>query len=113
MPSAYIAELGFNFNPLDSCNISPLGIFNIIKSDNNKITISPNPTKNKALIKSNANFNSIRITDLTGKIIEIINIKNSVKEFELNLDIKLFGLYYISIFNNNSIISNDKIYFNN
>ncbi len=99
-------------------HFSSNGIENISSksySNNNKITIYPNPVSNYAIIQSkieDANLNSITgiIYDNFGNIISTFNIIKNNYIFEVkNL---ANGIYYLKVTNNSKIISSTKFIIN-
>ena len=63
---------------------------------NNKVSISPNPVKNQALVSSISTINSVHIINSLGKKVEIINNINQ-KEITLNTSEFNSGVYLLNI----------------
>ena len=80
----------------------PSSIFNV---DNDEIMIYPNPVSDKLYVYyKNKDILSIKITDITGRIIKGNNITSGISVFEIDLSNLTSGVYFIEIDTENSKI---------
>lgn len=70
----------------------------------NQISLFPNPTNGdvKVILNENHEFNILKVTNVTGKVINDISLHNSQKIVNLNLDDLTAGLYFITLKGNSS-----------
>lgn len=82
---------------------------------NNPITIYPNPaTNNQTNILLDKLYNNaqIQLIDITGKTVKMENISATSKNMILNLDGLDKGIYFVQIFDNDALVSSEKLILN-
>jgi len=95
---------------LDNINILDPSMTDINLSTSFSFNMYPNPAKETLMIQSSKNMNSVQIIDLTGKVINKIDIKSEVKNNAIvNLEGISNGLYLVSINDENGNNSTKKI----
>lgn len=104
-----IIEYNGNLYISGKTNSTNIGLFTINANllgtkdigQNNSVKIFPNPTKKYVNINSDELISKIEIYNLNGQLIEKIPLNNK----KYLLDIKQKGIYLVSIFTNNEIIT--------
>lgn len=98
----------FKYN---SCDLSPIGIFEVAENKGNLFAVYPNPFSDNATIAlntSNSTAFSIQVMDLTGKVvIDVANFNQS--RYILNKGTLQAGVYLLKVTDNNGAASVEKL----
>jgi len=78
------------------------GAENIEKTSSEKLSIYPNPNSGNFVIVHNqlSNYDNVEIVDITGKTVYKMNLKQGIKQQEINISYLKNGIYFLSLYSN-------------
>jgi hypothetical protein len=103
-----VADIYFDYNPPITTNTAQTEIVdNLSVSDveAQRYWIYPNPTTDILHIKSQQNFDHIRILDINGRTIETISLEGLQSTYQLHLESLGTGIYFLEIGSSNATIT--------
>ncbi|WP_298420574.1 T9SS type A sorting domain-containing protein [uncultured Kordia sp.] len=92
------ADIYFDFNPAIITNtvsteiVEPLSVVEFHK---NNVAIYPNPTKGLCTIRANHEIEKLTICDINGRQLKAVEVKNSLREYQLNIRNLSKGIYFV------------------
>lgn len=98
-----VADIYFDFNPPINTNTEMTEIVETLSLNeftSEEYWIYPNPVSSILTVKSNQDFDSIRVIDLNGRVVVGQQLDALYKSYEINLDSLNTGMYFIEVGSN-------------